>query len=285
MNRARIVALVWLALAIAIAAYLWSRGGDYYSTHPWDRGAHPDDASLRASGTWGHGLGIVGSGLILLNLTFMLRRRVPAFRRFGPLRVWMDMHVITGLFGPLLVLFHTAFLPLTTIAITAGIALIVLVLTGIVGRFIYAMVPRTLAGAEAGPEELQARLEAARAHIAATVPAGDPLWARLDQLGVDPHVPRTSLGSLVLLPHALTSTLWVRMRLRALARAHPGLRIEDLRDVVIVRRRLHTLGLYRRLLTWWRGLHRIAALVMFVTMIVHVVVMLYLGYVPGGEGP
>jgi len=282
-TRARIIALVWLSIAIAITAWLWSWGGDYYMTHPWDRGAHPDDAALRSSGLWGHGLGIVGTGLILLNMTFMLRRRIPAFRRFGPLRVWMDMHVVTGLLGPLLVLFHTAFLPQTTVAIIASIALIVLVLTGIIGRFIYAMIPRTVAGAESGPAELQARLDEARANIATKVPPEDPLWGELDKLGVDPSVPKTTLGSLLLLPRALTSSLWVRLRLRGLAKAHPGVDLDDLRYVVIVRRRLRTLELYRRLLTWWRGLHRVAALVMVVTMVIHVVIMLYLGYVPGGE--
>lgn len=283
MTRPRIIALVWLAVAIAITVWLWGLGGEYYLTHPWDRGTHPGDATLRSSGSWGHGLGIVGTAIILLNLTFMLRRRVPAMRRFGPLRVWMDMHVVTGLFGPLIVLFHTAFLPQTTIAIIAAIALAVLVLTGIIGRFIYAMIPRTVAGAESGPAELEARLDDARQNIARQVPAEDRLWAELDSLARDPRVPRTTFGSLLLLPYALSSTLWVRLRVRALARAHPGVGLEDLRDLVLVRRRLRTLTLYRQLLTWWRGLHRVAALVMVVTMVIHVVIMLYLGYVPGGE--
>lgn len=283
MTRPRIIALVWLAVAIAITAWLWSLGGEYYLTHPWDRGAHPSDATLRSSGSWGHGLGIVGTALILLNLTFMLRRRVPAMRRFGPLRVWMDMHVVTGLFGPLIVLFHTAFLPQTTIAIIAAIALAVLVLTGIIGRFIYAMIPRTVAGAESGPAELQTRLDEARQHIGQMIPPDDRLWSELDALAKDARVPRSTFGSLLLLPHALSATLWVRLRVRALARAHPGLALEDLRDLVLVRRRLRTLTLYRQLLTWWRGLHRVAALVMVVTMVIHVVVMLYLGYVSGGE--
>jgi len=52
-------------------------------------------------------------------------------------------------------------------------------------------------------------------------------------------------------------------------------------DVVLIRRRLQTLALYRKLLAWWRGLHRIAALVMLITMTVHVVVLLYMGYGPG----
>lgn len=283
MTRPRIVAFVWLAIAIAITAWLWSWGGDYYMTHPWDRASHPDDTTLRSSGLWGHGLGIAGTGLILLNMTFMLRRRVNAFKRFGPLRVWMDMHVVTGLLGPLLVLFHTAFLPQTTIAIIAAISLIVLVLTGIIGRFIYAMIPRTVAGAESGAAELEARMDEARANVARHVPPDDSLWDELDKLSTDPHVSRTTLGSLIHLPRALTSTLWVRLRVRGLAKVYPGVGLEDLRDLVIVRRRLRTLEVYRRLLTWWRGLHRVAALVMVVTMVIHVVIMLYLGYVPGGE--
>ena len=52
-------------------------------------------------------------------------------------------------------------------------------------------------------------------------------------------------------------------------------------DVVLIRRRLQTLALYRKLLAWWRGLHRFSALVMLVTITVHVVVLVYMGYGPG----
>ena len=282
MNRTRAYAVFFLALGIGIALALWLKGANFYMTHPWDRGSSPDYEALRSGGSWGHGEGIVGTALILLNLTFMLRRRLASLRRFGALRTWMNMHVVTGLVGPLIVVYHTAFYPRTTVAIVAFASLGVLVLTGIIGRFIYAMIPHTVAGAEMGNEELERRLDEARTHLASATEADDPLWQRLDRLSREPLIaPKTSLGSLFLLPYTVASTGWLRLRLFALGRARHDIDWRDVRDIVLIRRRLHTLKVYRQLLRWWRGIHRVFALVMVVTMTIHVVVLLYLGYVPG----
>lgn len=281
MNRTRAWTGFFIALAIGIALALWLKGQGFYTTHPWDRAAHPDYESLRSSGTWGHGIGVAGTALILLNLTFMARRRLASMRRFGALRLWMNMHVVTGLLGPLIVVFHTAFEPRTAIAMIALGAIALLVLTGILGRFIYAMIPHTVSGAEMGKDELERRLAEARAQLDSAAPPGDPLWQAIAKLSDKPlFVPRSSVGCLFLLPYSITSNTWLRLRLASIGR-----RREDwhavhhaVTDVVLIRRRLQTLALYRRLLAWWRGLHRVAALVMVVTMTIHVVVLLYLGY-------
>ena len=282
MNRVRAVSLLFMLLGLGLAVALWLYGADFYTTHPWDRTMHADYEELRSAGGYGHGVGLAGTALILLNLTFMLRRRISSWRRFGALRLWMNMHVVTGLVGPLLVVFHTAFYPRTTVAIVAFASLGVLVVTGLIGRFIYAMIPHTLAGAEMGPEELEARLDEAHAQLARAASPEDPVWPTLDRLAQASLVtPRTTLGLLLALPLTGLSNLALRLRLYRLSRVRTDLSWSDLRDIVLLRRRLHALTLYRRLLRWWRALHRAFALVMIVTMTIHVAVLLYLGYVPG----
>ena len=280
-DRTRARTLVFVAIALGIAIGLWMNGSSFYTTHPWDRGTHPDNAALRASGTWGHTIGIVGTVLILLNLTFMARRRMRSLRRFGALRLWMNMHVVTGLLGPLLVLFHTAFEPRTAVAMIALGSIGLLVLTGILGRFIYAMIPHTVSGAEMGKDELEQRLAEARAQLASAAPPGDPLWQAIDKVSGKPlFVPKSSVACLFLLPYSVASNTWLRLRLALIGRKRRDWHEvhHSVTDVVLIRRRLGTLALYRRLLSWWRGLHRVAALVMVVTMTIHVVVLLYLGY-------
>lgn len=282
MSRTRLYTATFVALAVGIALALWFKGSTFYMTHPWDRSMSPNYDALRSGGTWGFAEGIVGTALILLNMTFMLRRRLKSMRRFGALRLWMNMHVVTGLVGPLIVVYHTAFYPRTTVALTAFVSLGVLVLTGVIGRFIYAMIPHTVAGAEMGMGELERRLEEARERLAAKAADDDPLWAKLDRLSGQPLIsPKSSLGSLLLLPYTIVSTLWLRLRLFFFGRSRRDVDWHDLQDIVLIRRRLHTLQLYRRLLRWWRGLHRVFALVMVVTLTIHVVVLMYLGYVPG----
>lgn len=281
MNRTRAWTGFFIALAIGIALALWLKGQDFYATHPWDRSAHPDYDSLRSSGSWGHGIGVGGTALILLNLTFMARRRLKAMRRFGALRLWMNMHVVTGLLGPLIVVFHTAFEPRTAVAMIALGSIGLLVLTGILGRFIYAMIPHTVSGAEMGKDELEQRLAEARAQLASAAPPGDPLWQAIDKVSGKPlFVPKSSVACLFLLPYSVASNTWLRLRLALIGRKRRDWHEvhHSVTDVVLIRRRLGTLALYRRLLSWWRGLHRVAALVMVVTMTIHVVVLLYLGY-------
>ena len=285
MTRARALTAFFIALAIGIALALWLKGSDFYMTHPWDRAAHPDFDALRSSGSWGHGIGIAGTSLIILNLTFMARRRLRSMRRFGALRIWMNMHVVTGLLGPLIVVFHTAFEPRTAIAMIALASTGLLVLTGVLGRFIYAMIPHTVAGAEMGKVELEQRLTEARDALSTTTAPGDPLWQSIERLSQKPLlVPRSSIGCLFLLPYTMISNTWLRLRIAAIGRSRGADWREvhhSVTDVVLIRRRLQTLALYRKLLAWWRGLHRVAALVMLITMTVHVVVLLYMGYGPG----
>jgi len=286
-TRARALTAFFIALAIGTTIALWLKGSDFYLTHPWDRSAHPDFDALRSSGSWGHGIGIAGTALILLNLTFMARRRLRSMRRFGALRLWMNMHVVTGLLGPLIVVFHTAFEPRTAVATIALASLGVLVLTGVLGRFIYAMIPHTVAGAEMGRQELELRLVEARNELASVAPPDDPLWQTIERLSQAPLlVPRSSIGCLFLLPYSVMSNSWLRLRLTFIGRSRNDANWSGVHhsvtDVVLIRRRLQTLALYRKLLAWWRGLHRFSALVMLITMTIHVVVLLYMGYGPGG---
>lgn len=271
------------------------QGASFYMTHPWDRSAHPDYEFLRSAGPWGLGLGITGTALILMNLTFLLRRRIRSFRRFGALRVWMDMHVVTGLLGPLLIVYHTAFQPRSTVAITAAVSLGVLVATGLVGRFIYAMVPHTVAGVEMTRGELDRHLTQVREHLRTVVAPDDAVWARLDHLSRAPNrIPRSHLGCLLMLPWFAIESVVLRLRLRRLGRelaaraAHTpheaDATLKDVREFVLTRKRLHILAVYRELLRWWRSIHRVFAVLMVVTATLHVVVLVYLGYGPTTGG-
>jgi len=92
-----------------------------------------------ASGFVGHGLGIIGF-LSILGGTFgyawRKRRSGP-----GPLQHWMRAHVVTGLVGPYLVLLHTAF-EFRGIAGATFVLMLVVVASGIAGRYIYTNVPK-----------------------------------------------------------------------------------------------------------------------------------------------
>lgn len=130
------IALVLLVLWVGLALVGW----DFYGHDLDARLDHPAYELLRPSGLVGHGYGIVGTALILSNLLYLARRRF-ARAQLGSMRLWLDIHVFSGLAGGALVLFHSAFQFRTGIALMTGVSLTLVVWTGLVGRYLYALSP------------------------------------------------------------------------------------------------------------------------------------------------
>ena len=95
------------------------------------------------SGLLGHALGILGFLLMLFAETGYTWRKNVRREGYGPMRHWLQAHVFTGLVGPYLVLLHTSFRFRGLAGVTALLVLVV-VASGIVGRFAYTAVPKQL---------------------------------------------------------------------------------------------------------------------------------------------
>ena len=96
-----------------------------------------DHALLRPAGLWGHGVGMLATGFMLLNFVYPLRKRVRRFKRRGSIGPWLRFHVFVGLMSPAVILFHSAFQWGNQLATATYLSLVVVVVTGLVGRFIY----------------------------------------------------------------------------------------------------------------------------------------------------
>lgn len=94
-------------------------------------------------------LGNVGFGMILIAMLYPIQKALPKFfKNFGKKPRWLDFHNFCGFMGALLVTFHTGF-DFSFTGGTAGyFALIMVVVSGFFGRFLYQMIPRGVAGAE-----------------------------------------------------------------------------------------------------------------------------------------
>ena len=96
---------------------------------------------LRPSGTVGNGYGWVATLLALLNLSYLVRRRL-AGTRLGSMRIWLDVHVFTGLLAAVLASFHSAFQVRSPIAATSAVSLLIVVVTGLVTSMAITALPR-----------------------------------------------------------------------------------------------------------------------------------------------
>lgn len=99
------------------------------------------DGPPPARGFAGHVLGIAGLLLMLFAETAYTWRKKVTREGYGPLRHWMQAHVFAGLVGPYLVLLHGAF-RFRGLAGVLALMVLVVVASGVVGRFAYTAVPK-----------------------------------------------------------------------------------------------------------------------------------------------
>ncbi|BAX79404.1 hypothetical protein [Labilibaculum antarcticum] len=140
--------VLFVLIVVAAIVVLSYYGFTYYHLNIEERFYHSDHQLLRPSGVLGHGLGIIGSLLIITGVfLYMVRKRIARFSRIGVLKYWLEFHIFLCSLGPVLILFHTAFKFGGIVSISFW-SMVAVVISGIIGRFIYIQIPRTIEGRE-----------------------------------------------------------------------------------------------------------------------------------------
>jgi hypothetical protein len=275
---------LWITVfcLVSMTALLVWRGHGYYGLGLSARALHPDYRLLNPAGFLGHGYGMVGTALILTNLLYLVRRRyakhIPA--AFGSVKAWFNAHVFTGLVGSLLILFHSAFQLRTAVATVTSVSLAVVVVTGLIGLYLYQLVPK------AGLQPLASRLGEL-----------EPLLPGL-VLRVNEFVKETPISRL---PHDAsflramrTVPQWVLQagrRRRGIAHAAKSdklFRVVARTDHALARDLVYDLSILAAgevdthagaaVMRSWRSLHRFLAILMVVSVSVHIAVAWYFGF-------
>jgi hypothetical protein len=145
---------ILITVAVLTSAYLAYEGYGYYSLGVENRFFHPDHQSLKPSGILGHGFGIIGSMMMLVGVSsYMLRKRIQKLSRFGLLKYWLEFHIFLCSLGPMLVLYHTSFKFGGLVAISFW-SMVAVVISGVIGRYIYLQIPHTIEGREMNLNEI-----------------------------------------------------------------------------------------------------------------------------------
>jgi hypothetical protein len=109
---------------------------------------------LRPSGRIGVNLGILGLVMFLIIFLYPLRKRWTWLGRQGLSRHWLDFHVLLGISAPFVIALHSSF----KFQGFAGIAFWIMVavsISGVIGRYLYGQIPRRVNAAEFSRKELQ----------------------------------------------------------------------------------------------------------------------------------
>lgn len=104
---------------------------------------------------FGYNLGLAGGILMLLLLVYPLKKRVRALQHWGPTKPWFIFHMFCGIFGPLLVLYHSTFRIGSQNAMVAMVSMLLVAGSGVVGRYIYVRIHHGLSGQALKLDELE----------------------------------------------------------------------------------------------------------------------------------
>jgi hypothetical protein len=123
-----------------IALYFgWSNRDEYFYT---------------AESGLGYSFGIVGGLMMLLLLVYPLRKRFNSSLFVFSTKAWFKLHMMLGVVGPLLIMYHCNFnLGSTNSNIALG-SMLLMVTSGLIGRFIYGKIHHGLYGNKIQLKEL-----------------------------------------------------------------------------------------------------------------------------------
>ena len=163
-HRIRLYSLYAVAIASNLAIFFY--GFDYYKLSAIDRPFSPKHHLLRPSGPIGLYLGFVGVALFVGIFLYPLRKHWPWLGQIGTTRHWLDVHVLMGLTAPFIVAFHST-LKFKGIAGMAFWIMFAVSASGVVGRYLYAQIPRKVTTAELSMKEVQELQEKLAQQLAA----------------------------------------------------------------------------------------------------------------------
>ena len=235
-------------------------------------------------------LGIAGGLTILAVLAYPLRKYWRVLRNTGTVAGWFRAHMLLGIIGPAIILFHANF---HLGALNSNVALITMLCvagSGIVGRYLYGKIHYGLHGRRAELSEMISHAADMRATLGGDLPGNSPMWSELVRLEAKARQSsRGILGAMVQSVSLAQRANLARSRVARDARRFIDAECKRLglprkqRIAWLRAARLHLdayfhavkraarLILYERLFGLWHVLHVPIFVVMAMSVVVHIV--------------
>jgi hypothetical protein len=292
-HRIRLFALYSAAIALILGLTVY--GFNYYTLDAAQRPLSPKHAVLKPSGTVGLNLGMLGLLMFLIIFLYPLRKRWGWLGKQGNARHWLDIHVMLGISAPLIIAFHASF-KFRGVAGMAFWIMSAVALSGIVGRYLYGQIPRSLSAAEMSfkeSRELQAQMTEQLSQQKLISPKHlEPLFRLPSSEQVEQLQILVALGYMLALdcarPLHIARLRWRVLSLSAIVLTlggllHSGNR--ELENIITIAKQQATLS--KRILFLsrsqqvfhlWHVVHRPFSYSFAVLAVIHIGVVLLLGY-------
>jgi hypothetical protein len=243
------------------------------------------ERNITAENGLGYALGIVGASMMAALLIYPLRKRIPSLRILGSTRSWFLAHMLLGIIGPVLILYHSNF---SVSSLNSQVALFCTLLvagSGLVGRYLYAQIHHGLYGEKSSLRSLTAEMQQSLESITASGPAIENFLEQLAEFDKSVLEPPSDVLQSATRPFSYAfKTRWayikMSMSLRKQMSASASNQNEK-RKVQAVRRNLRRhlsqvrkvahLGFFERLFSLWHILHLPFFFMLVISAIVHII--------------
>jgi len=276
-----------LMIILGVLAVINAAGLTYYLSSIGERVRSPLHAWLKPSGYVGQSAGLIAFGLFAFLYLYPVRKRFRFLAFTGRLNRWLDVHIVAGLAAPLFGAVHAAWRFQGLIG-WGYFSMVMVSLSGIVGKYLYTHIPRSRNGLALTLEQIDSKRDELLDRIAGmTGLARDEVAAALapTDSGSGKSGAVAALGAL-LSSDIARWRLMLRLRrtLRARNDSKGTLDKKTLREVVRLARReiamtqqLRMLQATQRLFGYWHVFHRPFSITAFVAVAIHVFLVVTLG--------
>ena len=281
----RIFIFILIVIGIVTFLFFGIYGYSYYLTSNEERFFHGLHRALKPNGVIGHGLGIIGSLMIIIGVSsYMIRKRVRRFIRLGLLKHWLEMHIFLCSVGPILVLYHTTFKFGGIVAVSFW-SMIAVVISGVIGRFIYIQIPRSIQGQEYSLDELKSLNQDYTDRLKIEFGLDDILIGKLEyfrNLQVQTKVNFFLISGLIIKDYFTNKKLISEIKKELILRNIKSSSVKEIvklcNSKLILSRRISLLHSVHTIFKYWHIIHLPFAIIMMVIMMVHVGVAVAFGY-------
>jgi hypothetical protein len=246
------------------------------------------DNNLSAAEGLGYTLGLVGGIAMLSLLLYPLRKHWGVMSRAGAVRHWFRVHMLLGVIGPVLVLFHANF---AFGSLNSNLALMCMLLvagSGVVGRYMYIKIHYGLYGQRANLQEIRHTLKISKGKLSDTLHLSGRNIERLKKVEKYALRRRSLLSGVMHMPFVTMYCWWMRfaivdsvrneLRKQAKQRGWDKQMLHDIshQALVMLRQYLKTLQstahfhFYERLFGLWHVIHLPLFIMLVISGLVHV---------------
>ena len=266
-------------IVLAVSAYLAYTGYAYYAISLEERFYHPQHDWFKPSGAFGHGLGIVGTLMILFGVSiYIARKRYNFLLKLIRLKYLLEFHIFLCTLGPILILFHTAF-KFGGIVSVAFWSMVAVVTSGVIGRFVYIQIPRTIEGRELTLNEVKGM----KTGLSNTLKNSAGMDQNIKTLIMAFTAGYDSSGNTSFISQYFENkkTIGIIRKTMTQKKVHRKQRasvIKLLQEEISLAYKIRRLQTMQKLFKYWHVAHLPFALIMLIVLIIHVVVTLSFGY-------